>query len=131
MVTLLEQEIQQADDKIKSLVAELDMKTMDNAIAKVEAAKMEKQILHKLLKEQKLRRRKRLFAVENGLLLFAIGLFGLLAAFVMYLATGYAAATPTWEEVGSDIAVMLLLVVMTTVSTALYVQHYRHKIKGK
>ncbi len=131
MVTLLEKEIQQADDKIQALVAELDMKTMDDAIAKVEAAKLEKQILHKLLREQKSRRKKRLFAMENGLLLFAIGLFGMLAAFVMYLATGYAAATPTWEEVGSDMAVMLLLVVMTTVSTVLYVQHYRHKIKGK
>lgn len=130
MVTLLEKEIKQADDKIQALVAELDMKTMD-ASTKMQQAKLERKILNKMLHEQKLRRTKRLFALENGLLLFAIGLFGLLAAFVMYLISGYSAATPTWEEVGSDMAVMLLLVVMTTVSTVLYVQHYRYKIKKK
>lgn len=131
MITLLEKEIQQADHKLNDLLKDLSIESSPVTESKVTHAQMEKKVLHKLLKEQKLQRRRKLFALENGLLLFAIAMFGVLAAFVAFLVSGYSTTSPTWEELGSDLAVMILLFVMTTMSTVLYVQHYRHKISTK
>lgn len=130
MVTLIEKEIQQRDEEIQALLKELSMDTVDQstmAASKVKKAAIEKEVLHKLLREQKLQRRRTLFAVENALLLFAITMFGVLAAFVSYLVSGYQGALPTWEQLGSDMAVLILLFTMTTLSTVLYFQHYKHK----
>ena len=79
-----------------------------------------------MLKEQKLQRKRSLFALENGLLLFAIGMYGLLAAFVVYL-VGSNAAMGTWQQVGSDLAVLVLLIVMSTMSTVLYFEYYKQR----
>ncbi len=127
MVTLIEKEIEQRDIEIKSLLKELELDTMDNTTSKVKRAAIEKEILHKMLKEQKLEKRNSLFAVESGLLLFAITMFGVLGAFVTFLVAGYQGASPTWEQLGSDMAVLVLLITMTALSTVLYLQHYRNK----
>lgn len=131
MVTLLEKEIAQQDEKLKTLLEDLSIESTSETESQVTLAQMEKMVLHKLLKEQKLQRRRKLFALENGLLLFAIAMFGVLAAFVTFLMSGYSTSAPTWEELGSDMAVMVLLFVMTTMSTVLYIQHYRHKFSNK
>ncbi|MDH3710347.1 MAG: hypothetical protein OER04_10690 [Cyclobacteriaceae bacterium] len=127
MVTLIEKEIEQRDIEIKSLLKELALDTMDNTTSKVKRAAIEKEILHKMLKEQKLEKRNTLFAVESGLLLFAITMFGVLGAFVTFLVAGYQGASPTWDQLGSDMAVLVLLITMTALSTVLYLQHYRNK----
>lgn len=131
MVALIEKEIQQRDIEIKSLLKELSLDTMDDTSSRVKKAAIEKEILHKMLREQKLERRNTLLAVENGLLLFAITMFGVLGAFVTYLVTGYHGSNPTWEQLGSDMAVLVLLITMTSLSTVLYLQHYRNKSAGK
>jgi len=61
------------------------MDTMPNISSKDDSLTAEKQMLHKLLKQQKIQRRSNLFAMENGLLLFAIAMFGALAVFVFYI----------------------------------------------
>jgi len=131
MVKLLEKELEIRDQELKELLKDLSMDTMPNLTTKVNAITTEKEMLHKLLKEQKVQRRKGLFAMENGLLLFAIAMFGGLAAFVFYLLSGAATIEGTWEQMGSQVAVLILLFVMTTVSSVLYLQHYRQKFTNR
>jgi hypothetical protein len=61
------------------------------------------------------------------LLLFAITLFGALMAFVVFLFSESAGTQGTWDQMGSDMAVLMLLLIMTTLSTVLYFQHYKHR----
>lgn len=131
MVKLIEKELELRDQELKELLKELSMDTMPNLTTKVNAITSEKEMLHKMLKEQKIQRRKSFFAMENGLLLFAIAMFGVLAAFVFYLLSGAAAIEGTWEQMGSEVAVLMLLFVMTTMSTLLYLHHYRQKFTNK
>ncbi len=131
MIALIEKEIQQNDHKLKELLSELSLDTTPKGGIEVDYVKVENMVLRKLLKEQKLKRRNKLFALENGLLIFAIAMFGVLSAFVGYLLMGYNLATPTWEELGRDLSVLILLFSMTAMSAILYFQHYRHKIPQK
>ena len=128
MVALIEKELKIRDQELEKLVKNLSMDTMPNISSKVDSLTAEKQMLHKLLKQQKIQRRGNLFALENGLLLFAIAMFGALAAFVFYIVPEISAVEGTWEQMGSDLAVLVLLIVMTSISTALYLHHYKHKL---
>lgn len=128
MVALIENEIQVRDQELKELVKNLSMDTMPNVSSKVDSLTTETKILHKLLKEQKLQRRRKLFALENGLLLFAIVLFGVLAGFAFYVVSGASAVQGPWEHIGSNIAVVALLFILTSISTLLYLEHYKHKL---
>ena len=126
MVALIEKELKTKDQELKDLLKNIQMDTMPDISSKVSSLTTEKEILHKLLKEQKLQRRRNLFALENGLLLFAIAMFGVLAAFVVYL-LGANTTGGTWEQMGSDMSVLVLLIVMATMSTVLYFQYYRQR----
>ena len=127
MVTLIEQELKIKDKELKELLNGLSIETSPSVSSKVKSIATEKEILHKLLNKQRLKRRKGLVALESGLLLFAISMFGILGFFVFYLISG--TTTPgTWEQMGSEMAVLVLLLVMTTISTALYLQHYKSKL---
>ena len=131
MVALIEKELQLKDKELKELLKNLPMDTLPGVSNKVESINTEKEILHKLLKEQKLQRRTSLLALENGLLVFAIAVFGALAAFVFYLVSAQGGAQGTWEQMGSGMAVLTLLFVMTTLSIALYTQHYKERVLKK
>ena len=126
MVSLIEKELKIKDQELKSLLDNIALDTTPKISSKVESINTEKEILIKLLKEQQQQRKQSLFALENGLLLFAIAMFGLLAAFVVYL-VGADAPAGTWEQMGSDMAVLVLLVVMSSMSTALYFQYYKQR----
>jgi hypothetical protein len=128
MVALIEKELKIRDQELEELVKNLSMDTMPNISSKVDSLTAEKQMLHKLLKQQKIQRRSNLFAMENGLLLFAIAMFGALAAFVFYIVPEIGVVEGTWEQMGSDLAVLVLLIVMTSISTALYLHHYKRKL---
>ncbi len=131
MIALIEKELRIRDRELKELgLSNLSMDTMPNVSSKVNSLTTEKQILHKLLKEQKLQRRGNMFALENGLLLFAIVMFGVLGAFVFYLVSG-ANIQGTWDQMGSDMAVIVLLLVMTSGAMVLYFQHYKHNFSRK
>ncbi len=127
MVALIEKEIKTKDKELQELLKNISMDTTPNISSKVNSITAEKEMLHKLLNKQKLQRRKGMFALENGLLIFAIAMFGALAAFLVFLFAG-PEATGTWEQVGSDMAVMVLLLIMTSLSAVLYFQHYKHKL---
>jgi len=126
--TLIEKEIQIKDQELKALLSDLSMDTSPVTKSKVNSITAEKEILHKLLNKQRLQRRKGLFALENALLLFAIAMFGILATFVFFLVSGTVATPGTWDQMGSELAVLILLMIMTTMSTALYLQHYKNKL---
>ena len=128
MVALIEQELETKELELKQLLNELSVATTPDIKSKVNSINAEKEILHKLLNKQKLQKRKGLFAFENGLLLFAMGIFGALGLFVIYLVFGTGAVHGTWEQMGSEMAVLILLFIMTGLSTALYFQHYKHKL---
>ncbi len=128
MVAAIEKELQTKEMELKELLSELTISTTPDLKSKVNSINAEKEILHKLLNKQKLQRRKGLFAFENGIMIFAISLFGALAAFVIYLVFGTDAVHGTWEQMGSEMAVLMLLLIMTGLSTALYLQHYKHKL---
>lgn len=128
MVALIEQEIKIKDQELQDLLKDLNMDTTPNVNSKLNSINAEKDMLHKLLNKQKLQRRKSLFALENGLLVFAIAMFGALATFVVFLFAGPESASGTWEQVGSDMAVIMLLLIMTTLSAVLYFQHYKHRL---
>jgi hypothetical protein len=128
MVALIEKEIKTKDKELQDLLKDLNMDTKPNITSKLNSINAEKEILHKLLNKQKLQRRKSLFALENGLLIFAMAMFGALAAFVVFLFAGPEASNGTWEQVGSDMAVMMLLLIMTSLSAVLYFQHYKHRL---
>lgn len=128
MVALIEKELKIKDKELQELLEDLSMDTIPEVESKVNTITAEKEILHKLLNKQKLQKRQGLFALENGLLLFAMAMFGVLAAFVIYLVSGTNAANGTWEQMGSDMAVLMLLFIMTTVSAVLYFQHYKHRL---
>lgn len=131
MVALIEKELRIRDQELKELgLQNLSMDTMPKVSSRVNSLTTEKQILHKLLKEQKLQRRGNMFALENGLLLFSIVIFGVLGAFVFYLVSGVN-IQGTWDQMGSDLAVIVLLLVMTSGSMVLYFQHYKHKFLQK
>ena len=127
MVALIEKELKIKDRELKSLLEHISLDTKPEITAEVDSINAEKEILHKLLNKQKLQRRKGLFALENGLLLFAITLFGALMAFVVFLFSGTDGVQGTWEQMGSDVAVLMLLFIMTSLSAVLYYQHYRHR----
>ena len=127
MVTLIEQELKVKDKELKELLNGLSIETSPSVSSKVNSIATEKEILHKLLNKQRLKRRKGLIALESGLLLFAISMFGILGSFAFYMVSG--TTTPgTWEQMGSEMAVLVLLLTMTTISTALYLQHYKSKL---
>jgi len=126
MIALIEEELKIRDKELK----ELSMDTLPNVSSRADSLATEKQILHKLLKEQKLKQQSNLFKLENGLLLSAIGMFGVLAAFVFYLLSRVNAFQGTWEQMGSDMAVLILLFIMTSISTALYLGHYKHNLSN-
>ena len=128
MVALIEKELKIRDQELEELIKNLSMDTMPNISSKVNSLTGEKQMLHKLLKQKKIQRRSNLFALENGLLLFAMAMFGALAAFVFYIVPEISAVEGTWEQMGSDLAVLVLLIVMTSISAALYLHHYKHKL---
>ena len=131
MVELIEKELNIRDQELKELLKDLSMDTMPSLTTNVNAITTEKEMLHKLLKEQKIQRRKSLFVMENGLLVFAIAMFGVLAAFAFYLVSAVGVIEGTWEQMGSEVAVLTLLFVMTTVSSVLYLQHYRQKFTNR
>jgi hypothetical protein len=126
MVALIEKELKTRDQELTNLLKDISTDSMPEITSKLDSINIEKEILNKLLKEQKLQRKRSLFALENGLLLFAIGMYGLLAAFVVYL-VGSNAAMGTWQQVGSDLAVLVLLIVMSTMSTVLYFEYYKQR----
>ena len=125
MVALIEQELKSKDKELQDLLDELQVKTAPETVEKVNANKLEREILQKLLTRQKHSNRKKASAVENGLLMFAAAIFGALTFLVIYLITGTDAVTGTWEQVGGEMAVLVLLLIMTTMSVTLYYQHYR------
>ena len=125
MVALIEQEIKSKDMELQGLLDELQVHTAPETIEKVNANKLEQEILQKLLTRQKHNNRKKASEVENGLLMFAAAIFGALTFLVIYLITGTNAVTGTWEQVGGEMAVLVLLLIMTTMSVTLYYQHYR------
>ncbi|GJM30789.1 MAG: hypothetical protein DHS20C17_34240 [Cyclobacteriaceae bacterium] len=127
MVALIEKELRTKDKELKELLRDLSIDTTSGVSSKVNSITAEKEMLHKLLNKQRLQRRKSLFALENALLLFAIAMFGVLGSFVFYLVSGASAIQGTWEQAGSEMAVLVLLLVMTTMSSVLYFQHYKHK----
>ena len=93
MVALIEKELKIRDKELKKLVKNLSLDTVTNVSSRVESLTTEKQMLNQLLKEQ---RQSNLFALENGLLLFAIGMFGALAAFVWpFRVAGRTTSAPT------------------------------------
>ena len=59
-----------------------------------------------------------------------IAVFGVLGAFVFYLVSG-ASIQGTWDQMASDMAVIVLLLVMTSISMVLYFQHYKHNFSRK
>ena len=126
MVSLIEKELRIKDEELKQLLTEVSLDTTPSASSKVQSISTEKEILQKLLKEQQRQRKQSLFALENGLLLFAIAMFGVLAAFVCYV-VGVNAPTGTWDQVGSDLAVLILLFVMSSMSAVLYFQYYKQR----
>jgi len=128
MVSLLEKELRIKDEELKNLLKDISMDTMPKISSKLDAINTEKEILHKLLKEQRLQRRRNIFALENGLLLFAVAIFGALGAFVVYL-FGSTTGSGSWEQMGSDMAVLVLLIVMSSMSAVLYFQYYRRRNK--
>ena len=128
MVALIEKELRTKDQELETLLKNISLDTTPNITSQVNSINAEKEILHKLLNKQKLERRKGLFAVENGLLLFAITIFGVLAAFLIFLFSGADAMQGTWEQTGSDMAVLMLLFIMTSLSAVLYFQHYKHRL---
>jgi hypothetical protein len=128
MVVVIEKELETKEMELKELLGDLTISTTPDIKSKVNCINAEKEILHKLLNQRKLHRRSGLFAFENGLLLFAITLFGALAVFVVYLVFGTNAVQGTWEHMGSEMAVLIMLLIMTGLSTALYLQHYKHKL---
>ena len=130
MVSLIEKELRIKDEELKALLTDISMDTTPGTSSKVESINAEKEILQKLLKEQRQHRRQSLFALENGLLLFAIAMFGVLAAFVVYV-VGVTSAAGTWEQLGSEMAVLVLLIVMSTMSAVLYFQYYKQRITRK
>jgi len=127
MVALIEKELKIKDRELKTLLGSISLDTKPEITAKVDFINAEKEVLHKLLSKQKLQRRKSMFALENGLLLFAITLFGALMSFVVFLFSGSNGVIGTWDQVGSDMAVLMLLLIMTTLSAVLYFQHYKHR----
>jgi len=118
MVALIENELKRLDKELTELVGNLQKE----ALPKADSLNSKKQILHKLLKEQKLKRQNNLFALEK---------FGVLAAFVFYLVSRVNAFQGTWEQIGSDMAVLILLFIMTSLSTVLYLGHYKHNLSNE
>jgi cytochrome c-type biogenesis protein CcmH/NrfG len=125
MVALIEQELKSKDKELQDLLDELQVDKAPENIEKVNANKLEQEILQKLLIRQKHSNQKKASEVENGLLIFAAAIFGALTFLVVYLITGTNAVTGTWEQVGGEMAVLVLLLIMTTMSITLYYQHYR------
>ncbi len=126
MVALIEKEIRIKDKELKKLIKNVSMDTQISA--RVDSLTTEKEILAKLLLYRRQHRKSGLFVLENGLLLFAIAMFGVLAAFVFYLIPVISAIGGTWEQIGGDIAVLVLLIFMTSISIALYINHYKENI---
>ena len=130
MVALIEKELETKDQELQELLKDLSLDTTPEINTKVHSINIEKEILHKLLHKQKLKKRKETKTAENGLLLFAMGIFAVLAALVSYLVIGTNAVSGTWEQLGSEMAVLILLLIMTGLSTTLYFQHYKHNLKS-
>ena len=127
MVALIEKELKTKDKELQELLKGLAIDTPDTT-SKVNSINIEKEILHKLLIKQKFNQKKKASAVENGLLLFAMAIFGALAILVSYLVIGTNAISGTWEQMGTELALLILLFIMTGLSTTLYLQHYKQKV---
>ena len=125
MIALIEKELKSKDKELESLLNGLQVDIPQETIEKVNTNKLEQEILQKLLIRQRHSNRKKASEVENGLLIFAAAIFGALTFLVIYLITGTNAVTGTWEQVGGEMAVLVLLLIMTTMSITLYFQHYR------
>ena len=128
MVALIEQELKSKDRELQGLLDELQVDTAPETVEKVHANKLEQEILQKLLIRQKHSNRKKASGVENGLLIFAAAIFGALTFLVIYLITGTDAVSGTWEQVGGEMAVLVLLLSNDHhVNHTCTYQHYRRQ----